>query len=163
MELDTAQYTKLGNIILLLTDYHANGAYEKLKANVTLLDKEDYSVMIRTTNLEANNYIEKIKYIDERAYNFLSKSKVSPGDLIMNKIANAGAIYFMPDLNRPVSLGMNLFLIRINTDLADPYYVYIYLKKNEFYVKSFASGSATKTITKDDVKNLKIYFPPLTE
>ena len=40
---------------------------------------------------------------------------------------------------------------------------YLYLKKNEHYVKSFSSGSTTKTITKDDVRQLKIYCPPLPE
>ncbi|MER5061340.1 restriction endonuclease subunit S, partial [Providencia stuartii] len=57
----------------------------------------------------------------------------------------------------------NLFLIRVNTKKANPFYVYSYLKENESYVKSFASGSTTKTITKDDVKKLKILLPPLAE
>jgi type I restriction enzyme S subunit len=96
-----------------------------------------------------------LKYITKDAYEFLSKSKVFPGDLIMNKIANAGSIYLMPNLNRPVSLAMNLFLIRIKDDLANPVFVYIYLKLNEAYVKQFANGSVTKTITKDAVRNLE--------
>jgi len=78
----------------------------------------------------------------------------------MNKIANAGSIYLMPNLNRPVSLAMNLFLIRIKDDLANPVFVYIYLKLNEAYVKQFANGSVTKTITKDAVRNLEISLPP---
>jgi type I restriction enzyme S subunit len=28
---------------------------------------------------------------------------------LMNKIANAGSVYLMPKLNKPVSLAMNLF------------------------------------------------------
>ena len=163
MENSSGKFTNLGNLISVLTDYHANGAYEKLKDNIRLLENEDFAVMIRTTNLEANNYSDNLVYISENAYNFLSKSKVYPDDLIMNKIANAGAVYFMPNLGRPVSLGMNLFLIRVNSRLANPYYIYAYLKKNESYVRSFASGSTTKTITKDDVRKLKVYIPPLLE
>ena len=154
---------RLGDVIELLTDYHANGAYEKLKKNVTLHSVENYAVMIRTTNFEKNNFQENLIYVDEHAYNYLKKSKVYSSDLIMNKIANAGASYFMPKLNKPVSLGMNLFLIRINKNKADPFFIYSFLKKNELYVKSFASGSTTKTITKDDVRKLKIYLPPLPE
>lgn len=41
MESNTILYKPLGDVIELLTDYHANGAYEKLKENVTLLDKEN--------------------------------------------------------------------------------------------------------------------------
>ena len=163
MESNTVLYKPLGELIDLLTDYHANGAYEKLKENVTLLDKESHAVMIRTTNFEANDFTNNLIYIDEHAYEFLKKSKVYASDLIMNKIANPGTVYFMPEISKPVSLGMNLFLIRIDPKKANPYFIYAYLRKNEHYVKSFASGSTTKTITKDDVRRLKIYTPPLAE
>lgn len=113
MENNSVSFTTLGNLIELLTDYHANGAYEKLKENVNLLDKENHAVMIRTTNFEANDFTNNLIYIDEHAYEFLKKSKVYTSDLIMNKIANPGTVYFMPNLSKPVSLGMNLFLIRI--------------------------------------------------
>ncbi|MEZ8453623.1 restriction endonuclease subunit S [Vibrio splendidus] len=155
--------SKLGNVIATLTDYHANGAYEKLKDNVELLDAENFAVMIRTTNFSKNEFTKNLNYITESAYDFLSKSKVYPEDIIMNKIADAGACYFMPDLKRPVSLGMNLFLIRIDKNVANPFFIFSCLKFNEHYVRSFASGSATKTITKEDVRRLKIYFPPLPE
>ncbi|MFX6058869.1 restriction endonuclease subunit S [Acinetobacter baumannii] len=163
MESNTILYKPLGDVIELLTDYHANGAYEKLKENVTLLDKENHAVMIRTTNFEANDFTNNLIYIDEHAYEFLKKSKVYASDLIMNKIANPGTVYFMPEISKPVSLGMNLFLIRVNPKKANPYFIYAYLRKNEHYVKSFASGSTTKTITKDDVRRLKIFMPPLQE
>ena len=163
MESNTILYKPLGDVIELLTDYHANGAYEKLKENVTLLDRENHAVMIRTTNFEANDFTNNLIYIDEHAYEFLKKSKVYASDLIMNKIANPGTVYFMPEISKPVSLGMNLFLIRINPKKANPYFIYAYLRKNEYYVKSFASGSTTKTITKDDVRRLKVYTPPLAE
>ena len=163
MESNTILYKPLGDVIELLTDYHANGAYEKLKENVTLLDRENHAVMIRTTNFEANDFTNNLIYIDEHAYEFLKKSKVYASDLIMNKIANPGTVYFMPEISKPVSLGMNLFLIRINPKKANPYFIYAYLRKNEYYVKSFSSGSTTKTITKDDVRRLKVYTPPLAE
>jgi len=150
---------KLDNLLEVLTDYHANGAYQKLKDNVELLDKPDYAVMIRTTNFEQNNFETPLKFITEYAYDFLVKSKVFAGDIIMNKIANAGSSYLMPELDKPVSLAMNLFLLRINTEKANPVYVYIYLKIHEAYVKNFANGSVTKTITKEAVRNLEIKLP----
>ncbi|NNG43313.1 restriction endonuclease subunit S [Pseudoalteromonas sp. NEC-BIFX-2020_002] len=150
---------KLGSLLSLLTDYHANGAYKKLKENVELFDEPDYAVMIRTTNFEQKNFDSNLKYISEHAYNFLEKSKVKAGDIIMNKIANAGSSYLMPELNCPVSLAMNLFLLRIDDDKANSTFVYLYLKLNEDYVKSFANGSVTKTITKEVVRNLEIELP----
>lgn len=150
---------KLGELLSTLTDYHANGAYKKLKENVELLDIPDFAVMIRTTNFEQEDFSNNVKYISKHAYEFLAKSKVYPNDIIMNKIANAGSSYLMPDLQVPVSLAMNLFLLRVDDTKANPIYVYIYLKINEAYVKSFANGSVTKTITKDAVRNLEIELP----
>ncbi|MGF6270571.1 type I restriction enzyme S subunit [Lelliottia nimipressuralis] len=154
---------KLGQLLATLTDYHANGAYKALKENVELLDTPDYALMIRTTNFENDDFTDSVKYISKSAYDFLSKSKVYPTDIIMNKIANAGSVYLMPDLSRPVSLAMNLFLLRVDNNKANPIYVYIFLKINESYVKQFANGSVTKTITKDAVRNLDIVLPPRTE
>lgn len=150
---------KLGELLTTLTDYHANGAYKKLKENVELLDEPNFAVMIRTTNFEQENFSSNLRYISEHAYEFLAKSKVHPNDIIMNKIANAGSSYLMPDLGGPVSLAMNLFLLRVDSSKVNPIYIYLYLKINEAYVKSFANGSVTKTITKDAVRNLDIDLP----
>ena len=150
---------RLGNLIHPITDYHANGSYKVLKKNVTLKDTEDYALMIRTTNFEQDDFKTGNKFIDKHAYEYLKKSKVLPGDIIMNKIANAGSVYLMPDLGRPVSLAMNLFLIRPDSKKVNPAYIYLFLKQNEKYVKSFAQGSVTLTITKDAVRNLEILVP----
>jgi type I restriction enzyme S subunit len=157
----TFQKVKLRDIISLLTDYHANGSYKRLKQNVELLDEPNYAAMIRTTNFEKNDFND-LKYISEHAYNFLKKSKVYPDDILMNKIANAGSVYLMPNIEKPVSLAMNLFLIRVNSKLADQRYIFYYLKANEQYIKSFANGAATNTITKELVRNLDILVPNFT-
>mgnify|MGYP003142917401 FL=1 len=144
-----------GQCIETLTDYHANGAYEILKKHVELYDHKDHAVMIRTTNFEQNDFSENLKYISKSAYEFLSKSAVFPNDILMNKIANPGVSYLMPDLNFPVSLGMNLFLIRLKSQFCPKFFSY-YLKFKEEYVKSFSSGTGTKTITKDAVRSLMV-------
>ncbi|WP_211293144.1 restriction endonuclease subunit S [Brunnivagina elsteri] len=154
---------KLGDHLSVLTDYHANGSYERLKANVELLDTPSYAVMIRTKNFEQNNFQDDLKYITKPAYDFLQKSKVKPGDILMNKIANAGSIYYMPDLKRPVSLAMNLFLLRTKEEDAHQKYVFYYLKANETYIKNFATGTAATTITKQAVRELQIFLPSLPE
>lgn len=150
----------LGDYIDVITDYHANGAYEKLKANVALKYDPDYAIMIRTLNFEAGNFDSNLIYINKDEYEFLSKSKVYPGDIVMNKIANAGSVYIMPELNRPVSLAMNLFLIRFN-NLLDKKFMYYQMHLYEPYIKQYANGTATLTITKDSVRNLKFHVPPL--
>ncbi len=152
---------KLGNYLSVLTDYHANGSYEKLKANVELLKTPNYAVMIRTTNFEKADFHDDLRFITKPAYEFLHKSKVKPSDILMNKIASAGNIYCMPDLHCPVSLGMNLFLLRTKEEYTNQRYIYYNLKANESYIKQFAIGTAATTITKESVRNLEILLPPL--
>ncbi len=156
------QRVRLGDILELLTDYHANGSYELLKNNVTLLKHVDFAIMIRTTNFENNDFKNDLIYIDKKAYEFLSKSKVFAGDILVNKIANAGTAYFMPKLNQPVSLGMNLFLLRIKPNYNN-FFIFKQIANYERALKTFANGSATKTITKNVIKNLLIPLPPLNE
>jgi type I restriction enzyme S subunit len=154
------QKITLGNYIDTITDYHANGAYEKLKENITLKYETDYAIMIRTLNFESNDFKNNLIYLNEFEYNYLAKSKVQPFDLVMNKIANPGSVYLMPELNKPVSLAMNLFLIRFNKQLDQKFMFYL-LKINEPYIKRFANGTTTKTITKDAVRALEFDIPNL--
>ncbi|WQX43502.1 restriction endonuclease subunit S [Helicobacter pylori] len=156
------QRVRLGDILELLTDYHANGSYELLKNNVTLLKHVDFAIMIRTTNFENNDFKNDLIYINKKAYEFLSKSKVFAGDILVNKIANAGTACFMPKLNQPVSLGMNLFLLRIKPNYNN-FFIFKQIANYERVLKTFANGSATKTITKNVIKNLLIPLPPLNE
>lgn len=154
-----------GDIITVLTDYHANGSYEKLKEHVTLLDNPDYALMVRTTDLEKNNFIDNVKYISQSAYEFLEKSKIYGGEIIINKIGSAGNVYLMPKLNRPVSLGMNAFLIRIDEKCANNIFIYnlltsLYGKK---IIQEKVSGAVTKTITKNSIRSLKLYLPPVEQ
>ena len=155
---------EFGSVITTLTDYHANGSYEVLKENVELKDTEDYAWMVRSTDFE-NNFKNSFRYIDKNSYEFLKKSKVFGGEIIMSKIGNAGNVYLMPKSNRPCSLAMNLFLIRIDEKVAIPEFIYQYLisKKGEIQIKSRLLGMATKTITKDNVRNIVIPFPSLPE
>ncbi|WP_242131334.1 restriction endonuclease subunit S [Aestuariivivens marinum] len=150
----------LGNHIDTLTDYHANGSYKKLKENVTLKNEPSYCIMVRTLNFERNDFSNDLIYIDETEYNFLSKSKVFSGDILMNKIAQAGSVYLMPKINQPASLAMNLFLIRFDNTL-DQLFMYYLMKVNENYIKQFANGTATTTITKEAVRNLSFIVPSL--
>lgn len=151
-----------GNFIETLTDYHANGSYESLKKIVTLTKDPDYALMVRTTDLENNNFTVDCNYIDERAYHFLEKSKVFGGEIIINKIGSAGKVYMMPFLNRPVSLGMNAFLLRFDNRLNN-LFTFFLLKSSfaENEIQKHVKGAVTKTITKDAIRKIKIPVPPI--
>ena len=153
--------TELGDLIETLTDYHANGSYEVLKQNVELKEIEDYAWMVRSTDFE-NNFQNEMRYITKAAYDFLAKSRIFGGEIIMSKIGNAGKVYLMPKITRPCSLAMNLFLIRLNEDKVSNKYVYRYLKSKhgEAQILSRLKGAATQTITKENVRSLLIPLLP---
>ncbi|WP_152592982.1 restriction endonuclease subunit S [Nostoc sphaeroides] len=153
---------KFGDLIEVLTDYHANGSYEILRDNVVLKNQIDYALMVRTTDLENNNFENNCIYIDEKAYNFLSKSKVYGGEIIINKIGSAGKVYLMPYLKRPVSLGMNAFLIRLNNKV-NTSFIYYFLTSSygKEAINKNVKGAVTKTITKEAIRGIKTPVPPL--
>ncbi|GGD68414.1 restriction endonuclease subunit S [Lacimicrobium alkaliphilum] len=151
----------LGEVTKVLTDYHANGAYSKLKEKVELKDAEDFAWMVRSTDFE-NNFKNDMRYISKDAYGFLEKSKVFGGEIIMSKIGNAGKVYLMPEISRPCSLAMNLFLIRLNETKISNEFAFRYMKsKNgEAQILSKLKGTATLTITKDSVRSIEIPLWP---
>ncbi|MEI6901431.1 MAG: restriction endonuclease subunit S [Bacteroidota bacterium] len=157
-------YNEFSNVIVALTDYHANGSYEILKENVELKENEDYAWMVRSTDFE-QNFQNGFRYIDKNSYEFLKKSKIFGGEIIMSKIGNAGKVYLMPNINRPCSLAMNLFLIRVDERKAIPEFIYRFLNSinGETQILSRLNGMATKTITKDNVKSILIPIPQLKE
>lgn len=153
---------KLGQHISLLTDYHANGSYEVLNKNVTLSNEKGYALMVRTTDLEKDNFVNNVNYISKTAYDFLKKTPIYGGEIIINKIGSAGKTYLMPYLNRPVSLGMNAFMLRFEKSL-NSLYVYFFLtsKYGEWQLKKRVKGAVTKTIRKDAVRTIPIPIPPI--
>lgn len=164
IETNTLKWSKMpmGNYMTLLTDFSANGSYEYLDSNVKMYDEPNYALMVRTTDLEKNDFENDVKYIDKKAYNILSKSKIFGNEIIMNKIGSAGKIYLMPVLNKPVSLGRNAFMFRFNSDIN---VVFLYhLLISEYGTKEIQQhirGAVTKTITKDAARSIRIIVPPI--
>lgn len=153
-------HKKLGDIISVLTDYHANGSYEILRGNVRLSENPDYALMVRAIDLEKNNFEEDVRCVSEHAYNFLQKSKLYGGEIIIDKIGNAGEVFLMPNLKRPVTLGMNLFMIRLKNDY-DPIYVYTFLisKYGKALIDQRLTGTVPTSIDKESVRGISIPIP----
>lgn len=156
-----SDHIRAGRIIQYLTDYHANGSYEVLKEHVELLDKNNYALMVRTTDLERSDFHTDVKYINESAYNFLEKTKIYGGEIIVNKIGtNAGNVYLMPFLDRKVSLGMNQFMLKTNSKINN-YYLYSFLisKLGNKTIKRRVNGAAPFSIDKESILSINIPIP----
>ncbi|UDW03767.1 restriction endonuclease subunit S (plasmid) [Bacillus cereus] len=160
----TWEWVQLGDLIDDLTDYHANGSYKILKEHVELLDAPNYACMIRATNFEQNNFSSVMKYITKSAYDFLAKSKLYGGEILISKIGNTGSVYLMPNLNKPCSLAMNLFALRISK-YVDNEFVYYYLKSpmGSANIDKYVRGVTTTSIDKKSVRSVWVPLPPINE
>lgn len=151
----------MGEYLSLLTDFSSNGSYKALDSGVVMYDEPNYAWMVRTTDLESGDK-SSIKYIDEKAYELLSKSKIFGGEIIMNKIGSAGKIYIIPKLTMPASLGRNAFMFRYDERINN---IFIYYLLTSDYgqreIQQYVRGAVTKTITKDDARAVLIIVPPL--
>lgn len=156
--------TNLNGILSVLTDYHANGSYESLKANVTLLDTPDYAIMVRSTNYENNDFSNDVKYISKHSYDFLKKSQLFGNEVLMGKIGNAGRVYYVKKLGKPMSLAMNMFAMRFDKTIESKYvYYYLISPIAKSDIKKYVKGVGTPTIDKKSVRSIRIKYPKSRE
>jgi type I restriction enzyme S subunit len=157
-------WVNIDQIMLLLTDYHANGSYKVLKKHVTILDEDAYAIYVRATNLKKNKFDSDLKFVNKKAYDFLTKSKIFGNEIIIGKIGNAGKVYYMPKLDQPCTLGMNLFMLRFNQFLSGKY-IYYHLVSffSEKEIKSKVKGVGNPSIDKNAIRSLRIALPPIKE
>lgn len=147
---------KNSEIPMLITDYVANGSFALLKKNVTLLQKVAYAYFIRNTDLKSNSFNT---YVDEHSYNFLSKSSLFGGEIISN-VGDVGSVFLCPKLNKPMTLGNNIIMIRPEM-YEYQYFLYIWFKWGQWqnYIQGIKGGSAQPKFNKTDFKNLPIMIP----
>jgi type I restriction enzyme, S subunit len=151
-----------GSVIETLSDYHANGSYEVLNAHVSILNYPDYAYMVRSTDLEKQTFQSNVKYVTQAAYNYLSKTKLYGGEILINKIGNPGAAYLMPKLDKPATVGMNLFMLRLkNTQEFNQQFVWAFLNSGigQKIIRRKVNGTVPLTIDKAAVRSL--YLPKL--
>ena len=158
---------KLEEITSLITDYVANGSFASLRENAKYVSKEEgYARVIRLTD-ENNNYSEEDAiYVNEPSYRFLSKSKLSPGDIIVTNVgAYLGTVFQCPSLNIPMTLGPNAILIKPNLNFVSNTYLYYLLSSNYGHERliSLVSGSAMPKFNKTDLRNMSIDVHTRTE
>ncbi len=147
---------------LNITDYVANGSFASLKKNVIYRDKPDYAVMIRLADYNSG-WNKDYVYIDEDGFNFLKKSTVLPGDVIISNVGvNAGTVFRAPDLGIPMTLGPNSVLIKPKQDkpyLKDYIYYFFVSPKGQNILKSILSGSAQPKFNKTDLRSCTVDLP----
>lgn len=146
-------HKKIKEIISTFTDFHSNGSYETIRNNVSMQDEVDYAYIVRPVDILKDDFENNIKYVSKSAYEFLSKSKIFGGELLINKIGNAGQVYIMPNLNRPVTLGMNMFALRFKKGYSsNTYYIFFNTNIGRNIIEQKVNGAVPLSIDKESVK-----------
>ncbi|MBD5395825.1 MAG: hypothetical protein HDR71_16535 [Lachnospiraceae bacterium] len=143
---------------VLITDYVANGSFKSLAENVQYLAEETNNVLIRLTDYN-NNYSSDMLYISDAAYEFLGKSKLYGGEIIISNVgANVGTVFRCPHLKKRMSLAPNAVLLR-----SDLYEHYLYLlftsAYGQYLLRSIVTGSAQPKFNKTNFRSLKVLIP----
>ncbi|RAO98299.1 hypothetical protein M388_00270 [Mesotoga sp. Brook.08.YT.4.2.5.4.] len=156
------QVFQMSRIISTLTDFVANGSFASLRANVKYLRKQDYAVLLRLED-HSNDYKGEFVYVDMYSYQFLRKSVLKPGDIIIANVgARCGFVFRAPSLKLPMTLGPNAILLRTNQD---DYWVYYFLSSSigQSQLSQIKGTSAQPKFNKTDFRSLSICLPEIAE
>ena len=148
--------------MIVVTDYVANGSFASLAENVQYYNTENYAILIRLVDYN-NNFSGEFVYVNEHAYNFLSKSKLYGDEIIISNVgANVGTVFKCPNLNKPMTLGPNSIIVKLNGN-NDFYYYWFKSRYGKHCIDSIVSGSAQPKFNKTHFKEMAIPVPPIKE
>ncbi|MCM1314128.1 MAG: restriction endonuclease subunit S [Alistipes senegalensis] len=148
---------KVSDIHMTVTDYVANGSFASLKANVTLHQEKSYAYFIRNTDLKSGTFNV---FVDKHSYDFLAKSALYGGEIIISNVGDVGSVFLCPKLDLPMTLGNNIIMLRPDNPIFQ-YYLYIWFKwgQGQSYIQGIKSGSAQPKFNKTEFKNTPMQIP----
>lgn len=156
-------WTKLGHYVDYVTDYVANGSFASLKANVKIMKEENYALMVKTQDF-ANGFTKSLTYTDKHGYEFLAKSALYGGELILSNIGSVGKVFRVPFLNRPMTLASNSVMVKCHNSIDYDWLYYFLISPIGFKeLQSITTGTAVPKFNKTDLKTVFLPVPPLGE
>ncbi len=63
-------------IISEMADIGSNGSNKDVVKHLDMKDENDYAIMLRTSNLSNDDFVNDVKYISKEAYEYFKKSKI---------------------------------------------------------------------------------------
>lgn len=158
------KWVRVQDVVSYITDYVANGSFATLKEHTKTYKEPNYAIFVRTMDF-GTNFKEGCSYIDKDSYDFLEKSKLFGGELILPNIgASIGKAFIMPDLGMPMSLAPNSILLKFTESVMNEYFSFVI--KSTYgaqLLNKTQGGSATAKFSKTDLRTLVVPLPPLNE
>jgi type I restriction enzyme S subunit len=147
--------------ICYISDYVSNGSFASLRENVHYRNEPDYAILVRVADYSSGFDASKFVYIDDHAYNFLAKSSLEGGEIIMSNVGSCGLLFRCPKLDRKMSLAPNSILIK--SDYIDYLFYWLGSKAGQEEIKKITSKSAMPKFNKTEFKKISLPIPPLSE
>ena len=149
----------ISEVTEFVTDYVANGSFASLAENVTYKDTEDAAVLIRLVDYN-NDFKGNFVFIDEHAYEFLGKSKLYGGEIIISNVgANVGTVFRCPHLPYKMSLAPNAIMVKFK-ESDDFYYFWLRSHAGQHTLHSIVTGSAQPKFNKTNFRDMLVPVPP---
>ena len=146
----------------IVTDYVANGSFASLAENVIYKDEEDIAVLIRLVDYN-NDFKGKFVFIDEHAYQFLEKSKLFGGEIIISNVgSNVGTVFRCPKLAYKMSLAPNSIMVKFKGN-DDFYFHWLRGFNGQQMLKAIVTGSAQPKFNKTNFKEMLAPVPTIEE
>ena len=141
------------------SDYVANGSFKSLKDNVITTAEPNFALLVKFNDLSKSKNLKKT-FIDESSYNFLKKSNLYEGDLIINNVgANLGQVFIVPNLYKKMSIGPNCIVMRPSNNFLGEY---LRIVMNSHYFQTMLSeifgGAAQPKFNKTNFRSLMLPF-----
>jgi len=158
---DSWEWVRFDSATIYTTDYVANGSFASLRENVKSYKTPNYAIMVKTQDF-ANNFTRDLTYTDEAGFNFLKKSELFGGELMLSNIgASIGKVFIIPKMDKPMTLAPNSIVVKCIDNVTTRYLQYLMLS---FYgqemLKGFTAGTAMPKFSKTQLRNSLIPLPP---
>jgi len=121
-------------------------------------------IALRALNLRNGELdLSDIKRIDRSVSEGLTRSKLYKNDILLTYTGNGYGDCAIIEENNKYHLAPNICKIVPNLELVDPYFLYSYIRSNDFYkqMSSNMTGSGQPTIPMKTIRNLKVPVPQM--
>lgn len=151
--------TKIKDFDVIVTDYVANGSFASLAENVIYKSEPDHAILIRLKDFNSD-FKGDFVYVNQHAYEFLNKSKLFGGEIIISNVGEySGTVFKCPKLNRPMTLGPNSIVLISNYN--NLFYLFFRSDYGRFLLDGIISGSAQPKFNKTAFRELEISYPSM--
>lgn len=149
--------TSIGELGLYITDLVANGSFAVIKDNVKTYEDCGFALFMRNTDLKSG-FRNKV-FVDEHSYNFLKKSKLFGGELIISNVGDIGSVHLCPSFDIPMTLGNNCIMVR--SELYEKWlYMFFKSELGQHKLKGAVIGSVQEKLSKTNFRKIEIKIPP---